>query len=204
MSPSSSSTPSSRTRSNRGRRARTRAAKESVTTWSRVGVGFLLVAALAAAAPRAAQLTGLEDGEWRYLGGDAGHTRSSSLTQINASNFASLKVAWTYRGDNFGPGLEFTTRATPLFIDGVLYTVMGQRRQVVAIDAATGETKWTFREPETSRYYRSPRTDFGKGVSYARVDGRGVIYVSTPGFFLWALDARTGRPLETWAGRACR
>ena len=88
--------------------------------------------------------------------------------------------------------------STPIFVDGVLYTVMGQRRQVVAIDAATGETKWTFREPDTSRYYRSPRTDFGKGVAYAKVDGRGVIYISTPGFFLWALDAKTGRPLENW------
>ena len=84
--------------------------------------------------------------------------------------------------------------------NGVLYTVVGQRRQVVAIDAATGETRWTFREPDTSRYLRSPRTDFGKGVAYAEVDGRGVIYISTPGFFLWALDARTGRPLENWGG----
>ena len=62
----------------------------------------------------------------------------------------------------------------------MLYTVMGQRRQVVAIDADTGETRWTFREPDTMRYLRSPRTDFGKGVAYAEVDGRGVIYISTP------------------------
>lgn len=167
---------------------------------SRVVVILAFVAAAAAATSSSlkAQLTGTENGEWRYLGGDAGHTRSSALNQINASNFDKLKVAWIFRGDNFGPGLEFTARATPLYVDGVLYTVIGQRRQVVAIDAATGETKWTFREPETSRYYRSPRTDFGKGVAYAKVDGRGVIYISTPGFFLWALDARTGRPLENW------
>jgi quinoprotein glucose dehydrogenase len=145
-----------------------------------------------------AQLTGIEKGEWHYLGGDAGHTRSSPLNQINASNFSTLKVAWIFRGDNFGPGLEYTARATPLFVDGVLYTVLGQRRQVVAIDAATGETRWTFREPDTSRFWRSPRSDFGKGVAYANIDGRGVIYISTPGFFLWALDARTGRPLENW------
>jgi quinoprotein glucose dehydrogenase len=85
-----------------------------------------------------------------------------------------------------------------VFADGVLYTVAGQRRQVVAIEAATGETLWTFREPETMRYLRSPRTDFGKGVAYAEIDGRGVVYVTSPAFFLWALDARTGRPLEDW------
>ena len=81
----------------------------------------------------------------------------------------------------------------------MLYTVAGQRRQVVAIDAATGETLWTFRERETMRYLRSPRADFGKGVAYAEVDGRGVIYLTTPAYFLWALDAKTGRPLENWA-----
>ena len=56
----------------------------------------------------------------------------------------------------------------------MLYTVAGQRRQVVAIDAASGETLWTLREPGTMRYLRSPRTDFGKEVAYADVDGRGV------------------------------
>src|SRR5262245_39294986 len=96
-----------------------------------------------------AQMTGVENGEWRHLGGDAGHTRSSTLNQINASNFSKLKVAWIWRSDNFGPGLEYTFRATPLFVDGMLYTVAGQRRRVVAIDASTGETRWTFREPET-------------------------------------------------------
>ena len=171
-----------------------------MTKPSRVGCGVLVLTVLLGVPPiSSAQLPGVENGEWRYLGGDAGHTRSNPwLTQITASNFTDLQVAWIWRGDNFGPGVEYTVRATPVFADGVLYTVAGQRRQVVAIDAATGETLWTFREPETMRYLRSPRTDFGKGVAYAEVDGQGVIYIATPAFFLWALDAETGRPLEDW------
>src|SRR4029453_10804746 len=165
---------------------------------SRLGCGVLALAALLGVPGSAQQLAGVENGEWHYLGGDAGHTRSSPLNQINASNFDKLKVAWIFRGDNFGMGVEYTARATPVFVNRILYTVLGQRRQVVAIDAATGETRWSFREPDTTRYLRSPRTDFGKGVAYAEVDGRGVIYISTPGFFLWALDAKTGRPLENW------
>ncbi len=158
-----------------------------------------LAALLGVASAGSAQMTGLENGEWHYLGGDAGHTRSNPrLNQINASNFSDLQVAWTWRGDNFGPSVEYTFRSTPVFVDGVLYTVVGQRRQVAAIDATTGETLWTFREPETMRYLRSPRTDFGKSVAYAEVDGRGVIYITSPAFFLWALDAKTGRPLEDW------
>ena len=42
------------------------------------------------------------------------------------------------------------------------------------------------------------RANHGKGVAYARINGRGVVFISTPAFFLHALDARTGRPLENW------
>src|SRR5688572_22279059 len=113
--------------------------------------GLVLSALLAIPSVVFSQLAGVERGEWRYLGGDAGHTRSSRLNQINASNFSKLEVAWIYRGDNFGPGIEFTARATPVYANGVLYTVMGQRRQVIAIDPDTGETRWVFREPDTMR-----------------------------------------------------
>ena len=146
-------------------------------------------------------LPGTENGEWRYLGGDAGHTRSSPLDQVNGNNFVYLETAWTWRGDNFGPNLDYFSRSTPIYVDGLLYTVVSPRRQVVAIDPATGETIWTFREPETIRHLRSPRQAYGKGVAYGEVDGRGVIYITTPAFFLWALDAKTGRPLDDWGAR---
>ncbi|MSR10579.1 MAG: hypothetical protein EXR84_02105 [Gammaproteobacteria bacterium] len=146
----------------------------------------------------AQQLPGTENGEWRYLGGDAGHTRYSPLDQINRSNFADLEQAWIWRSDNFGPNLDYFSRATPIYVENTLYTVATPRRQVVAIDPATGENLWTFREPETIRHQRSPRQAYGKGVAYAEVNGRGVIYITTPGFFLWALDAKTGLPLENW------
>ncbi|MCH7935388.1 MAG: pyrroloquinoline quinone-dependent dehydrogenase, partial [Gemmatimonadetes bacterium] len=112
---------------------------------------------LATAADAFAQrLPGTENGEWRYLGGDAGHTRSSPLNQINATNFADLEVAWIWKSDNFGPNLDYFSRSTPIYADGMLYTVATPRRQVVAIDPDTGETLWVFREPETTRFLRSP------------------------------------------------
>ena len=164
-------------------------------------IGLVLASALlmvTAATVFAQRLTGTENGEWRYLGGDAGHTRSSALNQINAANFEDLEQQWIWRGDNFGPNLDYFSRSTPIYVDGILYTVATPRRQVVAIDPATGETLWVFREPETTRALRSPRRAYGKGVAYAEVDGRGVIFVTSPAFFLWALDAKTGRPLEDW------
>ena len=42
------------------------------------------------------------------------------------------------------------------------------------------------------------RAGYGKGVAYAEIDGRGVIFLTSPGFFLHALDAKTGQPLENW------
>src|SRR5690606_3868830 len=74
--------------------------------------------------------------------------------------------------------------------------VAGRRRTVAAIDPATGETLWTYREPPTERWENSPRQNYGRGVAYYELDGRGVIYLVTPGFFLHALDAKTGEPLE--------
>jgi len=154
--------------------------------------------ALAPAPGEAQSCPGIENGEWRYWGGDTCSRRYAPLDQITAENFGELQEAWLWRGDNFGPRPDVLFRATPTYADGILYTVAGERRTAVAIDPATGETLWTFREPHTVRWERSMRKNYGKGVSYAEVDGRGVIYLVTPGFFLWALDAKNGRPLRNW------
>jgi quinoprotein glucose dehydrogenase len=45
------------------------------------------------------------------------------------------------------------------------------------------------------------RKGYGKGVAYARVNGRGVVFITTPGFFLHAIDAETGQHLEQWGKR---
>ena len=163
----------------------------------RLSLTLVLSLLMVAPASLAAQGgSGTENGEWRYLGGDAAHTRYSPLYQIDASNFEDLEVAWIWRVDNFGPTVDYAFKSTPSFVDGMLYTVASERRQVAAIDPASGETLWVFREPNTLRFERSMRQNYGKGVTYAEVDGRGVIYITTPGFFLHALDAKTGRPLE--------
>jgi len=158
-------------------------------------------AAQAVSVPPSAATRDAPPGEWRYHGGDAWHTRYSDLDQINASNFGDLEVAWLWRGDNYGTSPLFASRATPLYVDGLVYTVAGDRRQVVAIDPATGETIWTYREPHTSRHDRGMRNGYGKGVAYAEVDGRGVIFMTSPTFMLHALDAKTGLPLENWGRR---
>jgi quinoprotein glucose dehydrogenase len=161
-----------------------------------------LAVAFAVAFPLAAQAQhGAVDGEWKVYGGDPGHTRYSALDQINASNVADLEVAWRWTGRNFGPNAFATNQTTPLMVNGLLYATVGMRRAVVAIDPATGETIWTWTMDEGERLSGAPRANSGRGVSYW-TDGNGDdrIYVITPGYHLAALDAKTGYPIEEFAG----
>jgi glucose dehydrogenase len=131
--------------------------------------------------------------EWLTLGGDYAHTRSTPADQIHRGNFEQLSVDWIWDGSSFE---ELSGRSTPSYINGRLYTVAGERRHVVAMDPASGETLWSYREPHTFRHEYSMRKAYGKGVAYGEVNGRGVIYITSPAFFLTALDAITGAPLE--------
>ncbi len=131
--------------------------------------------------------------QWYTLGSDYAHTRYTPADEITAENFGELEVVWEWDGASFD---AVSGRSTPSLIDGILYTVAGNKRFVVAIDPKTGDTIWSYREPVTPRAEYSMRADYGKGVAYSEVDGRGVIYIVSPGFFLTALDAKTGHPLE--------
>ncbi|MDG2421346.1 MAG: PQQ-binding-like beta-propeller repeat protein, partial [Gammaproteobacteria bacterium] len=133
--------------------------------------------------------------EWFTLGNDHAHTRYTPADEINTDNFSDLEVAWEWDGASFG---AVSGRSTPSYIDGKLFTVAGYNRHVIAIDPKTGETIWSYREPKTPRAEYSMRADYGKGVAYAEVDGRGVVIIISPGFFMTALDADTGIPLENW------
>ncbi len=139
--------------------------------------------------------------EWAYWGSDPASSRYSPLDQIAAGNFAKLQVMWRWSAANFGPQPDLIYRATPIYVNGKLYTVAGNRRAAVCIEPTTGETLWMFREPDSVRWAASTRKDYGKGVAFASVDGRPVIYLATPASYLWALDANTGRPIETFGER---
>jgi quinoprotein glucose dehydrogenase len=148
--------------------------------------------------PLAAQ-SGAKNGEWTTYGGDLGNTHYSPLDQINAGNFNKLQVAWRFKTDNFGPRPETNLQSTPLMVKGVLYTTAGTRRDVVAVNAATGEYLWSHREDEGARGTNGPRQLSGRGLAYW-TDGRPssnderILYV-TQGYRLVALNAKTGVPV---------
>ena len=137
--------------------------------------------------------TGAPSGEWPTYGGDLGHTRYSALDQITAENFNELEVAWRFKTDSLGPVPEYQFEATPLMVNGLVYSTAGSRRAVVALDGATGELVWMYSLNEGARGAAAPRRLSGRGLAYW-TDGEQerVLYV-TPGYRLVALDAKTGR-----------
>ena len=167
-----------------------------------VGLFVVLIALVVAGRPGDAQEK--KEVEWPAITGGDTSTRYSALDQINASNFNSLAVAWEWNGEiapGVNAGADINARSLPIYVDGMLLTTSGERRTVVSLDPATGKTLWSFQEPLTPRHEYSMRSNHGKGVTYARINGRGVVFMTSPGFFLHALDAKTGKPLEGWGGK---
>ncbi|MBX3175005.1 MAG: PQQ-binding-like beta-propeller repeat protein [Gemmatimonadaceae bacterium] len=132
------------------------------------------------------------DGEWRVWGADAWSSRYSPLDQINASNFGSLQMAWQWDAGAFGADEYY--RTTPLYANGRLFTVATTRRVAMAIDPETGETLWSYRLEEGIRWQKAPRQFAGRGLTYWTDGTIERIIVTTPGYHLVSLDARTGIP----------
>ncbi|MDH5316003.1 MAG: PQQ-binding-like beta-propeller repeat protein [Gemmatimonadota bacterium] len=130
----------------------------------------------------AAQATSVD---WPVYGGNSSNTRYSQLSQITPANVDRLQVAWTYQTHDEFPGSEM--QSNPIVVDGVLYATTPKLR-VVALDAATGREIWTFDpnliDPRPGRYRH-------RGVTVH--EGR--VFV-THRNNLWALDARTGKPID--------
>ena len=147
--------------------------------------GIAAVVALVALRTTDAQAQAAQSAEWRWFGSDAGATRYSPLSQIRAENVGKLAVAWRWSARNNGTQPPTQMQVSPITIDGVLYTTAGNQRDVVAIDAATGETLWLWRPGPNERRWGNiiepVARSAGRGVSYW-TDGAGDkrIFVVTP------------------------
>jgi quinoprotein glucose dehydrogenase len=134
--------------------------------------------------------------EWRVYGGGPESIRYSSLKQINRENVKSLQVAWTFDSGDAYPGSEL--QSNPLIVDRVLYATT-PTVNVIALDAATGVLRWRF-DPHDGRKVLGKMRN--RGVTYWADGEDRRIFVAVRQF-LYALDARTGKPLGTF-GRAGR
>ncbi|MDX1385184.1 MAG: PQQ-binding-like beta-propeller repeat protein, partial [Thermoanaerobaculia bacterium] len=144
--------------------------------------------------------------EWPSFGNDPGNTKYSRLDQIDRTNFGDLEIAWTWesissqvtaRDDRVKPG---GFKPIPIMLDGLVY-VATEVAQVAAIDAATGETVWSY-DPEAWKAGRPANLGFQhRGVSAWRGragDGEAEqirIFIATHDRRLLALDGKTGEPV---------
>jgi quinoprotein glucose dehydrogenase len=144
---------------------------------------FLLVSVLAGVAA--------DRPDWPYYGGDPTQTRYSTLTQITRDNVKNLKVAWTYDTHDAFKGSEM--QCQPVVAHGVLYATSPTLR-VFALDAATGKEAWSFDPYNGVKPTSHTRI---RGLMYwERGDDRRIYFAAR--HWLYALDARTGKPLTTF------
>jgi quinoprotein glucose dehydrogenase len=154
-----------------------------------------LLALTIEAATRSVAQDGEANFNWTHINGNLQSTRYAPLEQINADNVADLQIQWSLDTGPFGPQPEPSSVTTPLVIDGVMYATVGATRNVVALNAVTGQLLWMWRPEEGARFDAAPRKGSGKGLAYYRKDDHETIFVMTPGYYLVALDAETGDPV---------
>lgn len=135
---------------------------------------------------------GAPDGEWHYWGGDAGSTRYSALDQINRNNVGDLQVVWRWKALALDGGRpDGNLKATPLYIDGVLYSPTGVH-QVVALDPKTGANIWTFSPTPADIGGRNPSSS-SRSLAYWTDGKTKRLFHNTLDGRLISIDANTGK-----------
>jgi quinoprotein glucose dehydrogenase len=158
----------------------------------RLQAGRLRACTVAVAAAALACSRGATGGDWPVTGGDPGTTRYSSLTGIDRSNVARLRIAWTYHTGDAPPGERSEMQATPIIVNGVLYTTT-PALAVIALRADSGTLLWRF-DPFA---HRARESHANRGVAYWS-DGDSARIFFSAGRRLFALDARDGAPIATF------
>ena len=142
------------------------------------------------------------DSTWPSYGNDPGGGRYSPLAQIDRSNVAQLRVAWTLRTGALQPETPLNRKAafeaTPILVESKLF-LSTPFNQVIALDPATGAKLWEHDvKLDRSRNYSEVTS---RGVSAWRdpMSSPGArcrlrIFMGTLDARLVALDGATGAP----------
>jgi quinoprotein glucose dehydrogenase len=134
-----------------------------------------MVATVLAATPRS---------DWPVHGGDVRSDRYSPLTQITPRNVGTLKLAW-----RFDIAEQGEPETNPLVIGRTLYAYTPQLK-LIALDGATGRLKWTF---DSGLKGSGP----DRGLVYWS-DGAHSRLLAGVMHYLYAIDPRTGRPIDSF------
>jgi quinoprotein glucose dehydrogenase len=129
-----------------------------------------------------------------FLGGPAS-SHYSPARQITPGNISRLELAWSYP-----TGDDVTYTFNPLVIDNIAYFAAKQG-SLVAVDATTGKELWVHPFPSAT----GVPSRFGgiagqRGANYWQSkDGKDRRIFVTAGGFLQAIDAKTGKLVDSFA-----
>jgi PQQ-dependent dehydrogenase (methanol/ethanol family) len=125
---------------------------------------------------------------WPVYGGDSGNTRYSQSTQINASNVDKLKVQWALQ-----LGTTRSQESTPILVGDTLFVTSSfGPKNTFAVNAKTGEVKWTYQPDVPKGIDQYACCDVNnRGVAHA--DGK--IFLGRLDAHVVALDEKTGKEL---------
>src|SRR5688572_376872 len=136
-----------------------------------------------------------EPHNWLTHSGNYNGNRYSTLTQITPDNVRNLELQWVLQVITRGASDKW--EATPLVVDGVLYTVRPPN-DVVAADAVSGRVFWTYNHQNAQaarvccgRVNRGLAI-LGDSLFMGTVDGRLLALNAKTGQVLW--NVPVGRP----------
>jgi quinoprotein glucose dehydrogenase len=129
------------------------------------------------------------DSDWPAYGGAAAKTRHSTLDQINRDNVKQLELAWSYDTHEKGD-----TQTQPIVVGRVLYGYTPAHK-AFALDAITGKQLWIFDSGIAG-------VGANRGLMYW-AEGRQARVFAAVDNFVYALDAASGKPIESF-GKAGR
>ncbi|MEE3203560.1 MAG: PQQ-binding-like beta-propeller repeat protein [Acidobacteriota bacterium] len=128
--------------------------------------------------------------DWQLHNLDLHGSRYADIDQITPENAHQLTPRWLFQ---HGVIDGVSNQTTPVIVDGIMY-VTDSRGSVYAVDAYDGHHLWTYDVTELLGGGRREGYVFRhRGVTYEN----GVVY-SAAGSFMFALDAKTGEPIETF------
>ena len=124
-----------------------------------------------------------EPQNWLTYSGTYMSQRYSQLTQITPANVRNLELKWVFQAR----WLDYN-QATPLVVDGVVYTTQGN--DVLALDATTGKIFWIFPyTPAADARFCCGRITRGLAIL------GDTLFLATIDAHLIAIDAKSGRAL---------
>jgi quinoprotein glucose dehydrogenase len=125
-----------------------------------------------------------EQYDWPVYGGSPANTHYSPLAQVNRGNVKDLQVAWMFDSGEQG-GFE----TNPIIVDGVLYGITPTQK-IFALQASTGKLLWKF---DSGMIGTQP----DRGLAYWS-DGQEKRLLVGVLNFVYALDAATGKPIDSF------